>query len=156
MLHIVKLSIIFDEFTLNSCWIHVDFYLNSPGEKWVCYIGSAWAEVNPGFDLNSLRNHSHNVDEIFLSMRRTGGQLMMKWCVTHSEIINNLWWIYVEFMLNSFWFLSELTRGEVGMLHRKCLSWGQPWFWSELYQKSLQQCWWTMNYSFQRGELEVN
>ena len=62
----------------NPDWNVGDEVWLTPGEKWGHYLGSALAEVDPGFGLNSVRSQSQNVDELFRSMRVTRGQLMLK------------------------------------------------------------------------------
>jgi hypothetical protein len=39
------------------------------------------------------------------------------------------------------------TRGEEGELPRECHSLIWPWFWSELCQKSITNCWWTIPFN---------
>jgi hypothetical protein len=79
----------------------------------------------------TLNNHLHT------ALFNCGGILELI-CSRNTSYLTN--WLYLK--------LGALdTRGEEGALPRECHSFSWPWFWSELCQKSITNCWWTIPFN---------
>jgi hypothetical protein len=126
---------------------------NSLGHPSLPYLKAAY----PNLHITSLDFHVCNVSKMhwqpfpgsFPLVKHLLDRIHMDICgpITPASQEGNIYFLKIIDSHSKFRFIYPITRGEEGPLPRECHSLSWPWFWSELCQNSITNCWWTIPFN---------